>query len=176
MAGLYIDHGWDMGWCIRARRGVASGVLHSRPGNPDDGDRLLAQSDWLTATLKRLEAAGERLDEIRYEQITFVGKNSAEVLHAHGKQLGNLERWAALKKQPKPRGLEWSVIKKHISGHRSASRETVKEIVEKLFPNVTDHNQASAVAVMCTATNQHPFHNAGKPPHARQHAMAANRS
>jgi hypothetical protein len=174
MAGLYIDHGWDMGWCVVARAGVASGVLDSRRGNPDDGGRLLAQSQWLTALLTRLERAGERLTEIVYEQITFVGKNDAFTLHAHGKQLGNLQRWAALKSQPKPRGIPWDVIKKHVTGHRSAARETMLAVVAAAMPEVTDHNQASAVAVMLTATNKKLHHQpASKPPHARQAERAS---
>src|SRR4051812_28579863 len=100
MAGLYIDHGWDMGWCLRARRGIASGVFHARPGNHTPGARLLAQTDWYTLTLKRLIDAGERLEEIVYEKVTFTGNNDADTVHAHGKQLGNLERWAELKRQP----------------------------------------------------------------------------
>lgn len=78
----------------------------------------------------------------------------ADTLHAHGKQLGNLERWAALKRQPEPRGIVWSVIKKHVTGQGSASRQTMLATVAKAMPEVTDHNQASAVAVMLTATNQ----------------------
>ena len=151
MAGLFVDHGWSCGWCVTTRSGIASGVLHLKPGNPTDGARLLAMTDWLTSFLGRLHAAGETLDEIAYEQITFVGKNDADTLHAHGKQLGNLQRWAALKGQPEPRGIAWDVIKKHVTGHRSASRETVLAEIQKRFPNVTDHNQASAVAVMLTA-------------------------
>lgn len=153
MAGLYIDLGWNMGWCL-ARRGdgVTSGMLDLRHHNRTDGQRLLAMTQWLTSTLGQLDTAGERLDEIVYERITFVGKNDADTVHAHGKQLGNLERWAALKKQPVPMGLAWDVVKKHVTGHRSATRDTVKDEIAKRFPEVTDHNRASAVAVMLTAT------------------------
>lgn len=154
MAVIGIDHGWSMGWAVRTRLGVQSGVFDSRKGNPTDGARLLAQSDFLTALLKKLADAGEIIEEIAYEQITFVGKNDADTLHAHGKQLGNLQRWACLKKQPVPRGIAWDVIKKHVTGHRSAAREMMLATVGKAMPEVTDHNQASAVAVMLTATNQ----------------------
>lgn len=154
MAGLYIDHGWHMGWCVVTRAGVASGVVDFKKGNPSDGMRLLAMTQWLTAKLAELTKAGERLTEIRYEQITFVGKNDADTVHAHGKQLGNLQRWAALKGQPDPRGIEWNIIKKHVTGHGSAAREKMLEVVSAAMPEVTDHNQASAVAVMLTATNQ----------------------
>jgi Holliday junction resolvasome RuvABC endonuclease subunit len=155
MAGLYIDHGWNMGWClVRRGGGITSGMLNLKHGNPTDGARLLAMTQWLTATLGQLENAGERLEQIAYERITFVGKNDADTLHAHGKQLGNLERWACLKRQPVPLGLAWNVIKKHVTGQGSASRQTMLATVQAAMPEVTDHNQASAVAVMLTATNQ----------------------
>lgn len=154
MAGLYIDHGWAMGWCLVTRAGITSGVVDLKKGNHSDGLRLLAGTQWFTAKLAELDAASEKLTEIFYEQITFVGKNDADTLHAHGKQLGNLQRWAALKKQPEPRGIAWDVIKKHVTGHRSAARETMLDVVRAAMPEVTDHNQASAVAVMLTATNQ----------------------
>lgn len=162
MAGLYIDHGWMMGWCLVRRAGVSSGVVNLKHGNPIDGLRLLAMTQWLTPVLGVLTAAGEELEEIAYEQITFTGKNDVDTIHAHGAQRGNLLRWAALKKQPEPRGIAWDVIKKHVTGHRSAARETMLEVVRRAMPEVTDHNQASAVAVMLTATNQ-KLNNPGAP-------------
>lgn len=162
MAGLYIDLGWDMGWCLRRRSGVTSGVVHLKKGNPLEGFRLLAGTQWLTDKLTDLTAAGETLDEIAYELIDFVGNNDAATLHAHGAQRGNVLRWAALKKQPEPRGIPWDVIKKHVTGHRSAAREMMLSTVRAAMPEVTDHNQASAVAVWLTATNQ-KLHNPGSP-------------
>jgi hypothetical protein len=125
MALWGIDLGYDMGWCEVTRAGIQSGVVHLRDGNRSDGARLLAMTQWLTERLAKLHAAGERLTEIAYEQITFVGKNDADTLHAHGKQLGNLQRWATLKKQPDPRGIAWDIVKKHVTGQRSASRQTM---------------------------------------------------
>lgn len=155
MAKWFIDHGWACGWCFLTRDGMRSGVFDSRKGNPTDGARLLAMTDWWTAELAKLTAAGEKLTEIVYERVTFVGKNDADTVHAHGKQLGNLQRWAALKRQPEPFGIEVRVIKKHVTGgHGSASRQTVLDLVRKAMPEVTDHNQASAVAIMLTATNK----------------------
>lgn len=170
MAKLAIDHGWSMGWCLKTRRGMASGVLHSRDGNRTDGARLLAQSDFFTSLLKRLEAAGESLDEIVYERVTFIGKNDADTVHAHGKQLGNLQRWAELKGQPEPLGIEVRVIKKHVTDGRmpSASRDKVFELVSAAFPSVTDKDQASAVAIMLTATNQKLPQPSEHPSNARQ--------
>lgn len=166
MAGLYVDHGWAMGFCWLTRAGITSGVVDLRRGNLTDGARLLAMTQWLTAGLAKLDHAGERLAEIVYEQITFVGKNDADTLHAHGKQLGNLQRWAVLKGQPEPRGIAWDVIKKHVTGQRSASRQTMLKVISTAMPEVTDHNQASAMAVMLTATNQKLQQPVSVPPHA----------
>jgi crossover junction endodeoxyribonuclease RuvC len=156
MAVLAMDLGWQFGWCLW-RRGdrITSGVVNLRHGHPTDGGRLLAKTQWLTATLKQLTEAGEALNDIVYERITFIAKtNTVETVHAHGKQLGTLERWAELKGLPEPRGLAWDVIKKHVTGHRSAARELVLKTIQQRFPEVTDHNQASAVAVMLTAQNK----------------------
>lgn len=153
MAVLAIDLGYAMGWALE-RRGerLTSGVVNLRHGNADDGDRLLAMRQWLTSTLTQLVDTGETLDAIFYEKITFIGKsNTVETVHAHGEQLGNLKSWAALKKAPKPHGIPWDKAKKHVTGHRSAARETVLDEIRKRYPEVTDHNQASAVAVLLTA-------------------------
>lgn len=153
MAVLAIDLGYAMGWGLRRRgNGLTSGVVNLRHDNPDDGTRLLAMRQWLTGALAQLTNAGETLDAIYYEKITFIGKNNTvETVHAHGEQLGNLKSWAALKKAPRPIGIPWDKAKKHITGHRSASRETILDEIRKRFPEVCDHNQASAVAVLLTA-------------------------
>lgn len=166
MAGLYIDFGWDMGWLLERRDGITSGVEHLKRGCPIDGLRLLAATQFFTGKLTMLTAAGESLDEIGYELIDFVGKNDAATLHAHGAQRGNLLRWAALKKQPEPRGIPWDHAKKHVTGHRSASQSMMLKTVQAAMPEVTDHNQASAVAVWLTATNK-KLPNSEAAPHAR---------
>ena len=154
MAGLYIDHGWNMGWfALRRGNAITAGSVDFRAHCHTDGMRLLAMTQWLTATLGQLDAAGEKLTEIVYERVTFVGKNDADTVHAHGKQLGTLERWAALKKQPDPRGIAVDVIKKHVTGHRSAKRDYVRDEMRRRFPAYPnmDADQASAMAVMLTA-------------------------
>ncbi len=160
MARLAADLGYAMGWALQRRGGVVtSGVLDLRRGNPSDGNRLLAMRQWLTATLMHLQNANEALDAIFYERITFIGKNNTvESVHAHGEQLGNLKSWAALKKLPEPRGIEWDKVKKHITGHRSAARETILAEMQKRFPEagITDHNEASARAVMLTSLERFP--------------------
>ncbi len=162
MAVLALDLGWEFGWCLW-RRGdrITSGVVNLRRDAHTDGLRLLAKRQWLTATLGQLEGAGEKLTDVVYEQITFVGKNGVETLHAHGKQLGAVESWCALKKVAEPRGIAWDVIKKHVTGQRSAARELVLKTIQQRFPDVQNHNQASAVAVMLTAQFKFPAKAAG---------------
>ena len=174
MARLALDLGWSFGWCLEWRRleRLESGVVKLRAMHHLDGFRMVAKTEWLTATLKRIHDAGETLERVFYERITFVGDNGVAAIHAHGKQLGTVERWCALKKQPGPEGLDWDVVKKHATGHRSASQQTVFKVISGRFPEVIDHNQASAVAVMLTAKNKYQ-HQPESTPLARQHAPRA---
>jgi Holliday junction resolvasome RuvABC endonuclease subunit len=155
MAVLALDLGWQFGWCIW-RRGdaMSSGVVNLRAQAPTDGARLRIKRQWLTSKLAELTAAGEILADVVYERITFVGKNGVDTLHAHGKQLGAVESWCALKGVPEPDGINWDDVKKHVTGQRSAARELVLKTIQRQFPNVTDHNEASAIAVMLTARHR----------------------
>lgn len=153
MARWSFDLGWSMGWCEVRRSGeLASGVERLAYQQPDDGLRLVAATEFFGVQLKRLEAAGETLEAIDYEEINFVGDdNGIRAMHCHGMQLGALLRWAAFRRQPRPTPRAWNTVKKHVTGHGSASQQLVLERVRRLYPHVTDHNEASAVAVMLTA-------------------------
>lgn len=159
MARLALDLGFTFGWCLQ-RRGAAftSGFVNLTHGNPTHGARLLAKTQWLTSTLGQLTAAGESLDAVFHEEITFVGDNSVKTPHAHGAQLGTVQRWCALKRVPEPRGIAWDKVKKHVTGHRSASQQTVLAEMQKRFPEagITDHNEASARAVMLASLHMFP--------------------
>jgi hypothetical protein len=152
MALLSLDLGWQYGYCL-VRRGdhLTSGSVDLRKHNPTDGMRLLTKRQWLTSLLGQLANAGERLDAIYFEEINFVGKNGVAPLHAHGAQLGTVQSWCALKKVPEPIGIPWDYAKKHLTGHRSAARETVFDEIKKRYPSVKDPDEASAVAVMLAA-------------------------
>lgn len=153
MARWAFDLGWSMGWAMR-RLGnrLSSGVVRLAKDHPDDGLRLVAMTDWLASEWKGIESAGETLDAIDYEEINFVGdENGIRAMHCHGMQLGTLLRWAAFRKQPKPKPRPWNTVKKHVTGHGSASQQTVLAAIRALYPHVTDHNEASAVAVLLTA-------------------------
>lgn len=153
MAWLALDLGWTFGYAVRWRNGeITSGFKSLRAQSHVDGVRLLVKTQWLTAKLKEITDAGESLDRVFHEKITFNGKaNRVETPHAHGKQLGTLERWCALKGIREPEGLPWDEVKKFVTGHRSASSDLVLKTIQKKFPHVTDHNEASSVAVMLTA-------------------------
>lgn len=155
MATLTIDLGWSFGWCTW-RRGdaIASGHVNLGRLSDYDGGRLLEMSRWLTGKRDEINRAGETLTDVVYEEINFIGdQNGVDALHAHGKQLGNLERWCAFYKI-RCRGIAWNTIKKHVTGHGSASRQTMLEVVQKRFPEVTNADQSSAVAVMLTAKDK----------------------
>lgn len=157
MARLAFDLGWTFGWCLEWRRDgrIESGFKSLRAQSHVDGVCLLVKTQWLTAKLKEITDAGETLDEVFHEKITFNGKkNRVETPHAHGKQLGTLERWCALKGIREPKGLPWDEVKKFITGHRSASSDLVLKTIQKRFPDVQQPDQASAVAVMLTAIDR----------------------
>lgn len=153
MAWLGLDLGWTFGYALRWRNGeIAHGFKNLRSQSDSDGLRLLVKTQWLTAKLKEINDAGERLEAVFYEQITFnAKKNKVETPHAHGKQLGTVERWCALKDVADPEGIPWDEVKKNATGHRSASQDLVFKTIQKRFQAVTDHNEASAVAVILAA-------------------------
>lgn len=157
MAVLTLDLGWAMGWCTwRRGEAIASGVVKLHAEHVDHGIRLLAMAQWLTAKRIEILNSGEVLTDVVWEEITFVGRdNGPDAMHVHGKQLGNVERWCAFHKITR-RGIPWNTVKKHVTGHGSASQQLVLKTVQQRFPDVVDHNQASAVAVMLTAQNKFP--------------------
>jgi hypothetical protein len=173
VARLALDLGFNFGWC-QVRRGDrwTHGSVDLRKNCASWGLRLLAKTDWLTATLGQLDKAGETLEAVYFEEINFVGNNAAAVLHAHGAQLGTVMRWCALKKLPEPIGIPWDAPKKLVTGHRSAARETVLAEIQKRFPSVKDADEASAVAVMLTA--QKKYQPEAFPRAAPPQAKAAN--
>jgi hypothetical protein len=155
MAWLSFDLGWHYGWALERRGGALThGHVDLNKNHATAGLKLLAKRQWLTGTLTMLVNAGEQLERIFYEQITFVGDNSVKAPHAHGKQLGAIESWCALKKVREPTGIPWDEVKKHLTGHRSASQQTILAEIKKQYPDVEDHNEASAVAVMLTARHR----------------------
>ena len=156
MAVLTLDLGWHFGWCTW-RRGdnFASGHVNLGLEMRSDGLRLLALSRWLDSTLGLITQAGEELTDVRYERITFKGRdNGPEAMHAHGKQLGTVERWCALRKIKTCEGIPFNAVKLHVAGNGYATQGAVLKAVQRKFPNVTDHNEASAVAVMLTAIDR----------------------
>lgn len=156
MAVLTLDLGWHFGWCTW-RRGdnFASGHVNLAKESRLDGVRLLAFTQWLDGTLKLIRNAGEELTDVRFEQITFTGKdNGPEAMHAHGKQLGAVERWCALRRIKTCEGIPFNTVKLHVAGNGYATQGAVLAAVQRKFPKVLDHNEASAVAVMLTAIDR----------------------
>ncbi len=163
MAVLALDLGWTCGWCTW-RRGdaVASGTERFGSQSGEDGVRLLAFRQFLTATRKSIIDAGETLDDVAFERVDFIAaKNGVNAAHVWGALWGNLESWCAFYRIPLI-GLPVSTVKKHVTGHGSAAKQLVTKRVQELYPHVIEHNEADAVAVLITAKNKHP-HNPGAP-------------
>ena len=157
MAVLALDLGWTFGWCVWLRGDrYDSGVVKLASESPDDGVRLLAFRQWLAAKRTEIMAAGETLNDVAYERVDFLAKdNGLNAAHVWGAQWGNLASWCAHHRIDL-QGLAVSTIKKHATGHGSASRALVLDRMRARFPNVVDPDQASAVAVMLTAQNKFP--------------------
>lgn len=160
MARLALDLGWTFGWCLQRRGGaLTSGFVNLEREHRFHGVRLLAKTQFLTGILSNLDKSNEPLEACFYELIDFMGNNSIKAPHAHGAQLGTVQRWWAIKKLPgEPRGIEWDKVKKHVTGHRSAARETMLAEIRRRYPEagITDHNEASARAVMLTSLAMYP--------------------
>lgn len=158
MAVLTLDLGWTCGWATW-RRGdaVASGTERFGNQSGEDGVRLLAFRQFLTATRKEITDAGETLDNVAYERVDFIAKkNGVNAAHVWGALWGNLESWCAFYRIPLL-GLPVSTVKKHVTGHGSAAKQLVTQRVQQLYPHVVEHNEADAVAVLITAKNKHPY-------------------
>lgn len=155
MAVLTFDFGWHFGWCSWRKGGITSGHVNLAKGQPDHGLRLLDFERWLIGTHKQMLAAGEELSDVRWEQITFNGHdNGPESLHHHGMQLGTVLRFCARHRVKRYEGIPFNTVKLFIAGNGYATQKAVLAAVQGKFPKITDHNEASAVAVMLTAIDR----------------------
>lgn len=155
MAVLALDLGLDCGWCLwRAGDAMSSGVKRFRDLGPDRV-RYRAFRLWLETQRRELEAAGEKLNDVTFEYIDFVPKEARrhQGLHTYGAFRGLLLAWCETNGIA-DRPIAWDVVKLHVTGHRSAAKPLVTKRIQQLFPNVVDHNEADAVAVMLTAQNK----------------------
>lgn len=179
MAVATFDLGWSCGWCLWRRDDVIeSGVWRLTNESPHDDVRFLAFRQNLTGLRAKLEACGEVLESVAYEQVDFFPeRNGVYAAHVYGGLWGNLLSWCRFYRIA-PRGIPVSTIKKHVTGHGSAAKPLVTKRIKELFPaaNITDHNEADARAILLTAQNKFPHQPASIPSNARQKkAVGANR-
>lgn len=155
MAVLALDLSLCCGWCLW-RRGdkIESGHKDFERVSPQDEVRFLAFRQFLTTKRNGLIDVGETLDSVVYESVDFIPKkNGVNAAHVYGSMWGNLLSWCAFY-GIKPRGLNVSVIKKHVTGYGSAAKPLVTKRVQELFPHVKQSDEADAVAVMLTAQDR----------------------
>jgi len=165
-AELWLDHGFDCGWCMLWDDGrFEHGVQHfSRL--PADRVRFRAFRLFLLEKKKLVEKTGGKLTLIGWEYIDFVPKKERRHwgLHAYG---GMRALALAFCEQHDivDREITWDVIKLHMTGIRNAAKEKVTERIRKIRGmKDIDHNEADAIAVMFTAHDEHRHRNVERSP------------
>ncbi len=156
MAVLAFDVALSVGWCAwRQGNRIESGRKDFAKVDPhDDGLRFLAWRQWLTAKRNEIIKAGETLESIVFESVDFIPqKNGVYSAHIYGAMWGNLASWCAFHKID-CRGINVATIKKHVTGHGSAAKSLVTARINAIYPHITQHDEADAVAVMLTAQNK----------------------
>ena len=151
-AVLALDLGTKLGWAIRhADQRIESGARDFSPERHEgDGLRFLRFRAWLHDTKQRLEAAGERLELIRYERVDFVpayaGANAA---HIYGGNWATVTMWAEHHGIPYE-GVSPSTVKKAIAGHGHAKKPAIMAAVRAMGFNPATADEADALAVLHT--------------------------
>lgn len=148
MAVLTLDIGLKMGWALQRSDGsVVSGVKLLE--GAQDGTRFRAWRNWLTDTKNTLR--GDELEGIVFERVDFMAPdNGVFAIHMWGALWGVMEGWAAAFDIP-TRGLAVATIKKLVTGNGRAKKPEVIAAVQQRWPEVTDDNEADALAVLIAA-------------------------
>ena len=136
---LALDLGTKTGFCLfKEDKGVIvpveSGTKNfNQPKNAHIGRRFVCFRDWLICVIRKYEIKG-----VYYEQV-------------YGGFLYHIAAICDDFNIPM-RGINVSVIKKHVTGHGQASKLEVIETVTKYNFHPIDDNEADAIAIMLTAS------------------------
>lgn len=136
------DLGANLGWSMIDASGfVTSGVCKLSHGKQKkEGEKFIRMGIFLERVL-----AGTIPDIIVYEQVMrHIGTKAA---HAYGGYLAILQMYCASNNIPCI-GVGIKTIKKYISGNGAAKKKDVINAVNALGKNVTDDNEADALALL----------------------------
>lgn len=146
---LALDLGTTTGWALAPRGGaVRSGSFRLDPSKlGGNGRRWIAFREWLTATAR--EAGG--VQAVYVEDVRrHVSNLSARVYCGY---LAMLEAWCAANNIPL-HGVGVGTIKKHATGKGNADKGAMIAAARKRGVQVTDDNEADAVALLGYAIEQ----------------------
>lgn len=143
MTILALDLGTNCGWATWDGKRVCHGVIHLG-GRKDeiDGARFTRFRAWLADTNTML---GGALCSVFYEDVRrHIGTTAA---HIYGGFWAHLEEWC-FHKQIACHGFGVGEIKKHATGRGNADKNAVIMAMQAKGYNVTDDNEADALALL----------------------------
>lgn len=160
---LTLDLGTRTGWAVGERgRLQSSGVYELKSSRYDGGGmRYLRFRTWLSEMLAMLGT----VDALYFEEVRR--HKSTDAAHVHGGLLAHLTAWCE-EQQPKVpyQGVPVGTIKKHATTKGNAGKEEVIAAMRtRWWPHLmahhqalelTDDNQADALAILSWALEQHP--------------------
>lgn len=160
---LTLDLGTHTGWAVGHRGHLqASGVYVLKGSRYDGGGmRYLRFRTWLGEMLRTTGP----LDALYFEEVRRHA--STDAAHVHGGLLAHLTAWCE-EQQPKVpyQGVPVGTIKKHATGKGNAGKDDMVAAMRRRFwPHLmphhqalelTDDNEADALAILAWAFEQHP--------------------
>lgn len=149
LLALALDLGTATGWAVRTADGRnVSGSMSFKPGRFEGGGmRFLRFHRWLT----ELKADADVIREVGFEEVRrHAGVNAA---HAYGGVLATLTAWCEHHQIPYS-GVLVGVMKRHSTGKGSANKAAMTSAMRALGFNLSDDNEADALALLRWALEQ----------------------
>ena len=152
---LALDLGRTTGWALALPEGrIYSGTEEFRPGRfESSGMALLRFRSWLSV----MHQQGSGLAACVFEEVRR--HNGTTAAHTYGEFLGQLKAWADEDHNNVPYlGVPVGTIKKFATGKGNAGKDEMIEAVRTRLghPDVADHNEADALAILHWAMKEGP--------------------
>jgi Holliday junction resolvasome RuvABC endonuclease subunit len=147
---MAIDLGTTTGWAMRTMDGqIEHGFASFRPNRYEGGGmRYLRFKRWLSD----MRHLATDIHSVYFEEVRrHAGVDAA---HVYGGLLATLTAWCEHHQIPYE-GVPVGTIKRHISGKGNASKDEVIRAVGELGFQVSDDNEADAIALLHLAMQNH---------------------
>lgn len=137
-----LDLGTTTGWAVGVDGDITSGFVSFKTGRYEGGGmRYLRFNKWLT---ELRDTIGE-IKAVYFEEVRrHVSTDSA---HVYGGLLATLTAWCEENNVPY-QGIPVATIKKHMTGKGNAKKEDMIAAVKAKGYNITDDNEADAIAIL----------------------------